>query len=132
MRRNSRWGTILTLLGVGLLVVANRGGSQPPAAVPEQGPPVRPLEPEGLRRRPPQAQRPPTIFEALMEVLDNTEEGQAIGQEQRDVLRKDLEQTNEVWLQLKADMKEGIRQANRKFVIDPSRHHPGVIPAPTK
>jgi hypothetical protein len=58
----------------------------------------------------------------LLSVIDSTEEGRAIDEEQHKHLREELIKTNEFWKRLKVEMRAGVREANRKMIIDPSRH----------
>lgn len=134
MGTKTRVGTMCVLVGLALLVAANQGGSQttPNKQAAAAAPPAQPAAPTDSDLFRPltkeERERAPTIFEALLGVIDSTDEGKAIDKDQRDRLRQELIETNKHWRKTKAEMKEAIRQANRRFVVDPHRAAPGLPP----
>lgn len=134
MRITAWIGSVLTVMGILLLVAANCRGKQSVASTAAAQPtpvPINPsIPPPGIPVTPqPAPAGPPTIFEALLGVIDSTDEGRALDKDQRDQLRRDLTETNQVWRGMKEDMKESIRRANRRYAIKPSRNVP-EMPAP--
>lgn len=135
MRFTTWIGAVLTLVGVILLVVANGRGKQiagPPSPVVQSGViPINPTpSPEVFPVAPQRASSgPPTIFEALLGVLDTTDDNGTLDKGQRDRLRRDLSETNQVWRGLKEEMKESIVRANQRFAVKPNRDLPD-LPAP--
>ena len=130
MRFTARLGLLLTLAGLGLLVLANRENAQlragdsiaaapQPVLAQKAQPPARVPAPAGPRAAVPD--EPPTIFDALLGVLDSTDEGKAIDRDQRDSLRKDLVETGEVWRNMKMEMRQAIGRANRPYAIRPAQ-----------
>ena len=136
MSGKARFGVVLALSGLALLVAANRLAGQTrstqPAVSPRtqmpqpaQGPAV-PSQPDPQLTTP-EGQRP-TIFEALWNVIESTDEGRAIDDEQRKLLHDDLAKTNQRWRQMKVEMKESVRRANQPYLRHPKKYPPGVPP----
>lgn len=134
MGTKTRVGTMCVLAGLALLVIANQGGSQttPARKAASAAPRAKPAAPSNSDLFRPltkeERERAPTIFEALLSVIDSTDEGKAIDKNQRDRLRQELIETNKHWRKTKTEMKEAIRQANRRFVVDPHRDAKAVPP----
>lgn len=135
MRITAWIGAVLMMMGILLLVAANctgkQAGASSAAAMQPRPVPVNPsIPPPAIPVAPqPATAGPPTIFEALLGVIDSTDEGRALDKDQRDQLRRDLTETNQVWRGMKEDMKESIRRANRRYAVQPSRNVP-EMPAP--
>jgi hypothetical protein len=135
MRIRTCIGPTLTLIGILLLVVANGRGKQiagsqgAPAesgsrlSAPSPSPAFSPVI------RQPSPADSPTIFEALLGVLDSTDDGGTLDKEQRDQLRRNLVDSSQVWRGMKEEMKESILRANQRFTIAPNQDLPN-LPAP--